>query len=582
MKTHFQKQMLFLLFLNASKDLIEHTECFVTEKSQFNHEQTFYELTNRTSCSNGNFSEKRSKSLNEFSVKKVSQILLNKKAKKNLKKLVQKTKPQKKCKLNNFSLIKNDIQHKKLISSSIKKMASNQSPNMNFTSELNQKTKIDTISGVSEENIKISTAPCNIDSTVDEEIITRLNKFDSLSSAKFRILFGKISANITNDIHKMMVVFSENFNDITNLNFLMAFQNCCDGQIVEYRRSLLKILELGLEENESMLWFYSFKYNPKRSFWYEEKFLKGIFCTICLFHDLDQVVYQIQDRFWILELSNLMMIFPDQSKLICQIIFEELNYVFMMFKNYQSFKILFANEFIKKHNNIVQLLLNDEIMEKTHQFRRKNHLKYQILHQHIHTFLQNNFETKIKLLSEFQSICFLFYRKSVLEKIKYHNTFVIFYYSIVSLNLFFDSITKNSELKILVQNENIGENRFILYMISFFLRIFYVQPLIACFDLEIDTILRYSYLIKRVLHYEIELATKKFTDEEFHDYLQENLKNVLCFDVYIYVPVFLEFFKNKEIYRNGLIYSCFNKRELGTFEVFTDFFSKRNRNTNKN
>lgn len=417
----------------------------------------------------------------------------------------------------------------------------------------------------------------------DDLCLTRKKSkiFETCKVQRFCILTKKISLHETKDFISKTSDFAEIFYDILDLNFMsiirdQVFQNVIESQNLD---EIFQSLEEGLKENESMLLKQiHLPYAAENHNLCQETFSSNEFCCICLTQKFNQ--QKIEEFYYDLFLSTSLIskIIPDKAGDICRFIIDELNRVFMLLKNSQSYEILFSDEIRKLHRNITKLMVCEEILDLSHHY--KFYIKHQLLHSHIHNFLFTHTEMKISLFQEFTSLTYILQKRNILDKIKYNNVFLVLYYSIICFNLVFDTFAKNNDIKFLLENKDKWNNQFILHVISFLIRQFYVQPIIACFELDINIILRYSYLIKKEFQIDTLVLKTRNLDEIFYQNLQKNLTFVLCIHSYIPNSVFLGVFKDKIIINDRRLYIWFKKTDIFDFEFFIRHFKNQKFDSN--
>lgn len=409
-----------------------------------------------------------------------------------------------------------------------------------------------------------------INTELDGKKIQKMRKRD------FNNYINRCMAESTIVIHGFIDNLVFDLGTIFNSNFLklLQYQSFENIFMTENFQRLPYILDKVLEENSILLEHRNLTYNGREYYFYEEEYKNLGFCVICpLFQmQIDGFSWNLND-----EVQSIRKILPHKFKYFTQMIIFELNTIFNLLLKTESYQVLFSDKFFKSHTTICQFKLHNEMHNLACHSKFK--LKYRLLHSQIHTFLQDHIDNKIKLFPEFVSIAYLLHKKDILDKIGYHNLFIVFYYSITSINLFFDAISKNNEFEILIQDCKKKNNQFILQSISFLLRIYYIQPMITCLNLEMDTLLRYSYLIRKEFSNQIKSAANMYNNEKFHRYLLNCITIVLCLNKDVSSTYFLKVFKDDKICHDRYESVWFDENDLSKFRLFLMCFRKKHRIT---
>lgn len=397
-------------------------------------------------------------------------------------------------------------------------------------------------------------------------------KFSRMSRRDFMSFTNKLIKEQTSNILASIDDFANDLCNIFNADFLTVMQDQSFDNIITSAnfQNLMQVLEKASKKDEILLEQEYIRYYTRNEYFYEEKFDALDFCVIC---QLDKKI--TEKLSWNLydEIIMFNKIIPMRFKSCSRLIIVELKRFFNSLDAAESYQLLFSKRFIELNNNMSKLKFDPEI----HNFARQSRivLKYELLHLHIHFFLNNHIKEKIKLFPEFISIAYLLHKKDVLEKIASNNFFIVFYYSIISINLFFDKISTNNEIETLIQNTDKRNNQIILQSISFLLRIYYILPMIICFNLEVDTLLRYSYLIRKEFTNQIKSAANMYNNVNHHQYVLDCIIFVLCLDTNVSSLIFLKVFRDVKIWNNRYESLWFHANDLCQFRTFLESFKKK-------
>lgn len=393
---------------------------------------------------------------------------------------------------------------------------------------------------------------------------------------RFHRLSKRISANRTNNFHLMTFDFVANLNYILNPDsVILSHQSCKNTFISQKKERFVELLEQGLAEDEMLIIQQYYSYRPSRRSLVNEIYTQSKNCLLCSLHKIhDMKMIEISDRYLFNETLSLWKIVDDNSHSSCLLIIDEMINIFMMLRKHNSFKILFSMKFNKLHENLGKMLLMDNV--RNYGNLHKMNLKYEKIHFLIHILMQNHLKMKLKLFPELKSFFYLLYCKKILEKLKFNNTFFVFYYSLVSLNLFFDILSESHEINFLIENMEKENNRFNLQIIVFLVRVYYIQPIVACLDIQNDIILKYSYLIKKIFLKQIEYTNDDEKALEFHHYLQRAISCILGLNFSISPNFFLKIFKDEQIDCTQDEFCWFDKGSLAHFRSFLNNFAEKN------
>lgn len=430
----------------------------------------------------------------------------------------------------------------------------------------------------SESNVEISTTSTAIlRNNSEEEVLPIQNKIMSFDrrqreNAKNKSQkISKIKAKETvkrqiNEVHLPSDILANEIYSIFDSNFLTFVQHHSFENVFIYAnfQKLSVILDKILEEDEKLLDQNNFThYACNEDYFYEETFEHINFCAICPFfqNGIPNYGIQLSD-----EIQILVKILPARCAYLSSLVINEMKKIFDLFERSASYQILFSEEFIELHKNISKLKVRDEMQNLAK--HNKFEMKFQLLHSQIHTFLYEHVGVKIIFFPEFASIAYLFHKRSIIDKIQHNNIFLTFYYSIVSINLFFNVVLKNNEIKTLIQNSANENNQIILQTISFLLRIYYIKPMITCFNLQIDTILRYSYLISKVFSNQVKSAANVCNDVKSHSFLLNCTTFALCLSTNISNLIFLRVSKGIGTSSGNAKFNWYNANDLQKFHTF--------------
>lgn len=337
--------------------------------------------------------------------------------------------------------------------------------------------------------------------------------------------------------------------------------------------SLVTVLNNRLMKDESSLKKYDSSLFKNRM-WKEETHPKVIetHCPICCYHELKEQLIN----------TPLKVLKKNIDKITVNLLRKSLNFseslkvilddIFTFLFEANSFDALFTKEFIDMHQNFNQLISDDMINVGLHfsDFKIKN----QLLHNQFHIFIQQHHFLKKIILPEFYSLLFLFQKKNVFAKIKNCQTFILLYYSLVCTNLFFEALSKSNEISTFYKNKKkINNYKLIITTISTTIRILFIQPMITCSNLGIDSILKYSYLTNQFFLFELKYTLGEFTDKIYPKYIKGNISLILTLDFYVESSYFLEIFECSKFSNRNRIFLWFRREKIEKFTSFCMSFS---------
>lgn len=225
-------------------------------------------------------------------------------------------------------------------------------------------------------------------------------------------------------------------------------------------------------------------------------------CPFCRMHQLSEkhdTEHKIFERFTSsLSKSNNII-----KGIIMDIFYDmEFMYASYHFSAYESY-IQDINTQRKKLNQII-----DYIQTKKNKFKPKN--KLELMHYEYHYFLEKNSIMKQVFLPEFHSLLFLFFKTTITSRFFVNNShFFLFIFAFKSLNKFLNLATE-AFVKEYEQDLDKFKSVYakIIPIISFILRISYIELILPQLNYKNGVFLRYHYLVLKVIHNELLLLEK--------------------------------------------------------------------------
>lgn len=185
--------------------------------------------------------------------------------------------------------------------------------------------------------------------------------------------------------------------------------------------------------------------------------------------------------------------------------------------------LLFSSGFFKSLRMILENILKYLQLNSIYLGGRENQIQF--LHSLCHEFMLKDVDTKQYFLPELLSIIHILLNPySVDHLIKTNYNFMIAIYSFYSLNNFFDWIAKfYEENKIIIKQPDSGFSKFVLHLISFIMRVSFVEPIVSLLSIHKNAQMRYHFLSVNAFYNELCV----FSGQMNHKYTIANKLNTL-------------------------------------------------------
>lgn len=225
-------------------------------------------------------------------------------------------------------------------------------------------------------------------------------------------------------------------------------------------------------------------------------------------------------------------------------IIDLLNVNNIFFKSNKTCNILFDSNFYRINSkfftSVVLKCINKNDLLGCLNFRLK------ILHKQLHHFLEKHIPAKMMLLPEFVSLFYVFQSKAFFKNIQNRAIFTIVYYTLFTINIFFENDSHQNAIHFLYRNLKDEKTRLFLSSISFILRTCLIIPLLICTKLNFDVILRYAFIKNEIFLLEF----KKFFCKEIS--IETSILDTLTNNIVISIGIhrksdgkkFIKFFEN--------------------------------------
>lgn len=267
-------------------------------------------------------------------------------------------------------------------------------------------------------------------------------------------------------------------------------------------------------------------------------------CPFCKTQKLDEKETEKIEKKLIDEFENGVM--KSEIRLLFKQLFHQIR------KSYEkpfTIEDLFLSRFFLPQRIIIESMLKFFDLHKIGFGLAK---RKEFLHHAYHRMFFENIEMKIYFLPELQSIIHVLLRTSSNEHlISKNRNFLVAFYSLYSLDLFFNWISKFYEQnKIYIDSPGYDSLRFVFQSISFIARICFVEPLSTLMTLHKNANMRYNFLIFNIYNNEILV------------YLRENNnKHIIAMNSYKLLPIIFLIEKHT-IHNHFDFYLEFNLDEL--------------------
>lgn len=286
------------------------------------------------------------------------------------------------------------------------------------------------------------------------------------------------------------------------------------------------------------------------------------FCPLCPFNKFDaEIISKTEDKF-ILDL------FESKVALELIILIQKLfTQISKSFNEPFSPERLFSTEFFKPQRIVLEDLLDFLSTKKRILLSLKQRVKY--IHSEYHKLFLTNIEMKLYFLSDLPSIIYvLLETRTIYHLLSENQNFIILFYSFYSLNMFFGWITEfYGECKVLVNSSESSYFEFVVQIISFVMRIAFIEPIFSVLKVPQTAQIEYHLLSMNIFNNELYTFLGK---ENFKKTIAINSKILISFivligeyrkkDEFLY---FLEFDRDQ--------YFKINAFELHYFINFLDF-----------
>lgn len=232
---------------------------------------------------------------------------------------------------------------------------------------------------------------------------------------------------------------------------------------------------------------------------------------------------------------------------------------------------LFFSKFFKTQRIILDNILHSLDTKMTF-LDRELQIKY--VHFEYHKLFFNNIEMKLFYLPELLSILYVMLKNKFVNEIKRRSqNSIIMFYTFYSLNKIFDWINDFHETnKTLEYQKNISLSRFIPHLISFIIRISFIEPILSLFKIHQNAQFRYHFLSLNIFYDELCIFLNR---ENKKKEIVENSKLLLPFIILVEeytIENTFEYFLKHDLREFGKS-NIFNFQD---FRCFLNFMPKTN------
>lgn len=172
----------------------------------------------------------------------------------------------------------------------------------------------------------------------------------------------------------------------------------------------------------------------------------------------------------------------------------------------KSLESFFNIESFKEQQNILYDVI--EIINER-KIRIHTKIKFLLIHNQYHEFVEDNIAFKAKILPELYSIIYLFLACPQTKFYVDNRRFLLFYYTLVSLNNFFNILTKNNEIKEMKNNISPHNYNMVIQIMTYISRIYFIQPMMFYLNVHQISQSKYKYIVALTLKNELNIFLKK-------------------------------------------------------------------------
>lgn len=245
-------------------------------------------------------------------------------------------------------------------------------------------------------------------------------------------------------------------------------------------------------------------------------------------------------------------------------------------KKYQSHRILFKKEFndfyCEFYNTFVFQIIPCSETRNSKTFSIKNEL----LHIHLHQFMHDHLQVKLILFPEFFSLIHLLRRPNIFVCIEDSSLFCILYFLFFSINRICKMFNENDELQTIYINQKLEKNNLTLKIVGFFIRLYFLEPILNLTSVQRSTLYRYSYLGDIIFQNELQRLENVYVNDQYLLQCYNNRFIVLSVEARYLSKCFLITLKSAEKATQFTpSFFCFSVH-LQEFEKFIESLIKEN------